>query len=196
MKASFVSRISAFIVDYLIIYIVLMIIFSGFFTSNDFNKRYEELEEKYYSNEITKEEYTDNLFKINYDSQKSKIVINIISTAVYIGYYMVFAYLNNGQTLGKKIFKIKVVNNKNNNKLGLKNIIIRSLFIYGIITNIFNIIFVNLLNYKYFGYINIFITYFEIFFIILCTLMILHKKDGRGLHDLIAGTYVIREEKK
>lgn len=133
--------------------------------------------------------------KINYNNQKNNISINILSTIIYIGYYIVFVYLNDGKTLGKKIFKIKVVN-KNDGKLSIKNIILRSLFIYGIVTNLFNIIFVNLINYKYYSYGNIIITYLEIIIITICAFMILYRKDGRGLHDLIAGTYVIREEKR
>ena len=31
-------------------------------------------------------------------------------------------------------------------------------------------------------------------FIIVCALMVLYRKDRRGLHDMIAGSFVIKEE--
>lgn len=195
MKASSLTRLAAFVFDYLIVYFIIVIIVSGSVSNNNFTNNIDSLNKKYSDNEISINEYTDKLLKINYNNQKNNISINILSTIIYIGYYIVFVYLNDGKTLGKKIFKIKVVN-KNDGKLSIKNIILRSLFIYGIVTNLFNIIFVNLINYKYYSYGNIIITYLEIIIITICAFMILYRKDGRGLHDLIAGTYVIREEKR
>lgn len=196
MKAIFLNRIAAFILDYLIIYFVLVIICSG--SANYRNNLIEEtnnLNDQYASGEIDKNEYIDGILKINYDTQKNSINFNILSTVISIGYYVVFCYLNNGQTVGKKIFGIRIVS-KNGKKVSIINIIIRSLFIYGIITNLFNSIFINFLNYKYFGYGNIAITYLEIIFIAISLFMIFYRKDNKGLHDLIANTYVVREEKK
>lgn len=49
---------------------------------------------------------------LNYELTKRKLPVNVATSVVFIGYYIIFAYFNKGQTLGKKLLKIKVVNDK------------------------------------------------------------------------------------
>ena len=46
-----------------------------------------------------------------------------------------------------------------------------------------------------FTYIYTIVGYVEFFVIIVSFFMVTYKKDGRGLHDMIAGTNVIEEVK-
>jgi len=71
--------------------------------------------------------------------------------------------------------------------------IVRSLFIYGIFTLLYSVIFVNILNKEMFGYSYVIVSYLEIIFMTITFFMVLYKKDGRGLHDIIANTNVIEE---
>lgn len=195
MKARFVKRLGAFIIDTMILSVIFSLITMGFNTdSSNINKELTIILEQYENSEITIEEYSDKVTNLNYELQKSSIVVNTVNVILYVGYFIVFGYLNKGQTLGKKICKIKVVN-KDNDRPSIWNMIIRSLFIYGISTLLFNIIFINILNNKIFTYGYTIITYIETIFMIICFFMILYKKDGKGLHDLMAKTYVIEEVK-
>ncbi len=106
-----------------------------------------------------------------------------------------FATLNKGQTLGKKLLKIKVVN-KDGEKPSIWNMLLRSLFIYNIVSALFSIIFVNILSVNTFTYIYTIVGYVEFFVIIVSFFMVTYKKDGKGLHDMIAGTNVIEEVKE
>ena len=105
-----------------------------------------------------------------------------------------FAFLNNGQTLGKKIFKIKVVN-KDGKKPGIWNMILRSIWLYGIFTGIINVIGLYLFNVKVFNYTSTSVNYIYYGFIIICFFMVMYRKDGKGLHDIIGKTSVIGEVK-
>lgn len=195
MKASFIKRLGAFIIDSVILSIVFAIITMGFkLDTKDINDKVANTLEQYESGEITIEEYLDKTLELNYELQKSSLVVNSLNIVLYVGYFIVFGYLNKGQTIGKKICKIKVINNKND-KLNIWNMIVRSLFVYGIFTLLYSVIFVNVLNKEMFGYSYVIVSYLEIIFMAVTFFMVLYKKDGRGLHDIIANTNVIEEVK-
>lgn len=195
MKASFAKRLGAFIIDSVILSIVFAIITMGFrLDTNSITEEVNNTLERYESGDITTEEYLDKTLELNYELQKSSLIVNSLNIVLYIGYFIVFGYLNKGQTIGKKICKIKVVNNKDD-KLSIWNMVVRSLFIYGIFTLLYSVIFVNVLNKEMFGYSYVIVSYLEIIFMVIAFFMVLYKKDGRGLHDIIANTNVIEEVK-
>ena len=193
MKASFFKRILAFIVDYFIVAVFLSIITISFSTDKSITKSANKLIDNYANGEITIDEYNEQAMKINYNLQKSNIPVNMVTAVLFIGYFIIFAYLNKGQTLGKKLFKIKIV--EKDKKPSIKAMILRSLFIYGIISSLYSAICINLLSVEYFSYGSSIIGYIESLFIVVSFFMILYKKDGRGLHDLIGNTNVIEEVK-
>ena len=195
MKASFIKRLSAFIIDTMILSIIYAIITMGFTVdTSDINTELSNVLEQYENSEITVEEYTDKVIELNYELQKSSFTTNVLEVVLYIGYFIVFAFLNKGQTLGKKLCKIKVVN-KEGGTPSIWNMIFRSLFIYGISTLLFSVLFVNVLDSKIFTYGYTIVTYVEAIFMMISFFMIMYKKDGKGLHDIIAKTYVIEEVK-
>lgn len=190
MKANFLKRMSAFVFDYFIITLALSIITIGFsIDSSKYNKELNSIMNNFKNGDITTEEYTSQIIDLEYDLQKENLPINGLSCALFIGYFVIFGYLNKGQTLGKKIFKIKVVN-KEHERVGFWNILIRSLFIYGILSNLFSIICVLFFDVNVFNYGYKIIGTIESVFLFVSFFMIMNKKDGRGLHDLIGGTYV------
>lgn len=197
MKASFFKRLGAFIIDYFIVIFIISIITMGFSSSatNDISKKASELVSDYQNEKITAEEYTEEYSKLSYELQKSNVNMNIVSITLYVGYFIIFATLNKGQTLGKKLFRIKVVNNDNKD-VNVWNMLIRSLLIYNLMSTIFSVIFINFLSVDVFTNIYMIIGYIEYFIMIVSFFMVTYKKDGRGLHDIIAGTNVIEEVRK
>lgn len=190
MKANFLKRMSAFVFDYFIITLVLSIITVGFsIDSSKFNSRLNDIMNDFKNGEITTEEYTSQIIDLEYDLQKTNLPVNGLSCALFIGYFVIFGYLNKGQTLGKRIFNIKVVN-KEHERVSFWNILIRSLFIYGILSNLFSIICVLFFDVNVFDYGYKIIGTIESVFLFVSFFMILNNKEGRGLHDLIGGTYV------
>lgn len=194
MKASFFKRISAYIIDYIIIMLALVAITASMDINNDVNDKINDLTNQYRSGDITIDEYSEKIIPLNYELSKRKLPANIATVVVFIGYYVVFAYFNKGQTFGKKICKIKVVNN-DGDKPSIWNMLVRSLFIYGIITSLYSIVTINFLSMNDFSYSVSVISIIECMFIVITVLMMLYKKDGRGLHDIIAKTNVIGEER-
>lgn len=195
MKADFFKRIFAYMIDYFIILLVLSFITANINVGSDITEKVNNLTNEYKNGNITIAEYNEEVLPLNYELTKRKLPVNVITCVIIIGYYIVFAYFNKGQTLGKKICKIRVVNDKGE-RASIWNILIRSLFIYGIITTLYSLISINFLDIESFNYSVSVVSVIESLFIVISLLMMLYKKDGRGLHDIIAKTKVIGEDDK
>ena len=195
MKADFFKRIFAYMIDYFIILLVLSFITANINVGSDITEKVNNLTNEYKNGNITIEEYNEEVLPLNYELTKRKLPVNVITCVIIIGYYIVFAYFNKGQTLGKKICKIRVVNDKGE-RASIWNILIRSLFIYGIITTLYSLISINFLDIESFNYSVSVVSVIESLFIVISLLMMLYKKDDRGLHDIIAKTKVIGEDGK
>ena len=194
MKASFFKRVAAYFIDAMIVSIIAGIISSGF-TNSKYEKSVEEYEiltEKYVAQEITSDEYMTEYGKLIYDMQKSSVVVSVVTISATIAYFIVFQYLNKGQTIGKKLLKLKVKEKENNPSL--KAIIIRTIMINSIFSGTLGIILLYILNKDnyYMGY--SLISSIEMLFIFISALFILYRKDKLGLHDIIAKTEVIEEK--
>lgn len=195
MKSVFFRRLGAYIIDYFIVILILSIVTMGFRNNSNLVKETNDLINSYVNEEITIDEYNNKLIDINYRLQKDNIMVNGFSCILFIGYFVVFAYLNKGQTMGKRLFKLKIVS-KNDDNINICRIFLRGLFIYGILSSLFSCIFVNILNANMFNMGSVVISYIETSFIVVCFFMVLYRKDNRGLHDVISGTKVINEIEK
>ena len=196
MKATFIERLGAYFLDIIIISILLSIIgYSLPKNTVDYEQELNNITEKYLNSEINTQKYIDETSIILYDNQKSNILSLGISVALIIGYFVIFQYMNQGQTFGKKLFKIKVVEKESKKTPSISSGFIRSLFILNIMSGILNIIFIYILNSKTY-YIGYGITYIiETLFIIVTIFFVLYREDGRGLHDIMAKTTVIKERR-
>lgn len=195
MKSIFFKRIGAYLLDSFILIFILSLITMGFKSNSKLIDEANALLNSYTNQEITISEYNDRVMNINYKLQKENIWVNGISCALYIGYFMLFTYFNKGQTIGKKIFKLKIVS-KDNTRIKFRQIFIRSIFIYGILSSFYSSIFINFLGVNTFNIGGTIISYIEYTFIIICFFMILYKKDKRGLHDIISGTMISNDVRK
>lgn len=194
MKKLILKRIGAYLIDFIIVTLIISIITIKFTTNNKIIDKLNELVVSVNNNEITMQEYSDKMLNLNYEYKKSTITLTVVNVLVNFSYFIIFATLNKGQTFGKMIFKIKVVNKKGNEPCIL-NMFIRSIFLYGILMGIVSIIGVKVFNAKTFNYVDTTFDYINNLFIIVCFFMVIKRKDGRGLHDMMAGTSVIGEEK-
>lgn len=192
MNTNFFTRASAYIIDAIIVLLLLNIVTLPIKVDANNSSKLEDLTKKMTSGEITTQEYYEEYADLYYDIQKDGVPINIISIVLTIGYFVGFGYLNKGQTIGKKLFGIRVVN-KNDGKASLKQIALRSLFIYSLFSAIINIILVFVLTRKTYYMTSTIFTMIDTLLILATVILILFREDKRGLHDLIASTKVIKE---
>ncbi len=196
------NRILAYLLDILLVYVIISFAVSIKFINPNYDKYIEEYE-KY--SEILSETETENMNKIVdelkdsfYYISKYGVSYNIVSSVILLLYFGVFQKYNKGQTLGKKIMKIKVVDNNSNENSTLIQHLIRSIllqFIYvgGIIPMLLNSILVYFLNSQAYLYCYFAIVMIFMIFNIISFFFIIFRKDKRGLHDLLAGTKVVKE---
>lgn len=194
MKSTFFERFAAYFIDIMLVSLIISIV--GYTLPNNtdkYQKQLTEITDKYLDNEVSAEEYANEYMEILYNNQKSNIIESSISVILTIAYFVVFQYMNKGQTLGKKLLKIRVVDKDTNKPTTIVKGLIRSLFTLNIASGVLNILFIYTLNKtSYFlGY--GFVGGLEWLFIIITIFFVLYRKDGRGLHDMMTNTTVIKE---
>lgn len=193
------KRLMAYIIDILIVSIVLTPIINWSVINpyiDDYTENYnaytELIEEANNGDvDVDTEEYKDTVMQLNYNINKYKVISSSISVVGYILYFAVLQWALKGQTIGKKIMKIKTVANKDDKKLNVGNYIIRSVILNNIIFLIISTYSVYLFSVQSYYTLSLIVSYLELLVITIILLMIVLRKDFRGLHDFIAGTKVI-----
>ena len=193
------KRVMAYIIDVLIFSIVLTPIINWSvinpyideYTEN--YSEYTELVEQANAGEIDTEtdEYKDKIVDLNYNINKYKVISSSISVVGFLLYFAVLQWALKGQTIGKKIMKIRVVANKEDKKLNVGNYILRSLILNNIIFSIILIIGVYIFKAPGYYTLSMVVSYLQLLVMSLIMLMVVLRKDYRGLHDFVAGTKVI-----
>jgi hypothetical protein len=197
------KRICAYLLDVFLIYVFLTLLVNIRYLNPYYEKynesytRYNEIVEKYYNKEISFEEMQEQNMDNYYDINRYSISNNIEIVVVLFLYFVIFQKYNNGQTLGKKIMKIKVVGD---NKTSIWRYLLRMLPMYfilvgGIIPLIINSSLILLLSKEIYLKISQVVTYVFLGIGIIDFVMITMNKDKKGLHDIISKTTVELIEK-
>ena len=193
-KATFTQRFIAYLLDGFIVLIISSIVASGLSTKKieNLEKDLENLVTSYTQGEITPEEYLKETQELTYEIEKNSTAINIVYVVMNIGYFVIFQFLNKGQTLGKKIMKIKIVDN-DEKEPNIIQMIIRTCIINQILPNILVLILVLTISKNAFMNIYSLISMVLYTFVIASSLMILYRNDKLGLHDIMSKTKVVKE---
>lgn len=156
-------------------------------TSKNYNNLLEEINDNYLK------KYKNNYYKLD----KYSIFYNTCYVVVTLLYFILFNIITDGATLGKKLLRLKIVNNKDNNeKVSIISYVIRSIMLYQPIYYLFKAIFVSILSINnYYTVSNIIYDIHSYLLFIIITVMII-RMDGRGLHDIVSNTSVIELKKK
>lgn len=207
-------RITAYFIDIMLVVMVASLITSNKYIDINYSKyqkvydeyktcydEYESLLKEFEEGEIDKvernnleKEYEEKLENYSYKLSKLSFVPRFMGIVLSLFYFIALQFYFNGQTLGKKIMKLRVVSNDSKN-LNIFSFLIRSLIVNEIFISILNLICVLFLSKNvYFTYNKI--IYFVTYFIeILIAFTIIFSKDNRGIHDILAHTKVIDERK-
>ena len=193
MNAGFFKRFLAFGIDFLLVNLIVSIVTMGISTTKveSLNKQLLELENKAMSGEMAMEEFANQSTSIMYDLEKASLPSDIVTVVIFIGYFIVFQYLNKGQTLGKKLFKIKIIEGEKKSNPRLLTVIVRSILIDMILMRLIIIVFVIALDSTGFVMMYGLFSMFYMIFIFVCVFMMLFRKDKISLHDMITHSNVV-----
>ena len=200
-----IKRVGAYIFDTIVL-VALVVFLTGLIQSNDkkvseefksYSQEIVELTGEYFSktsisdskkalelenriknlSEETKKAQYKHRYSLYFLSQK---IIILLLTIVY---FVVFPFFNDGQTLFKKIFKIKV------EYQSLSNLLIREELARNFICTSFVLYLISGINYSLFSLYIKYITPVTLTFMIINFLVFLIKKQA--IHDIIAKTSVV-----
>lgn len=190
------KRLFAYLIDTILVgLIVSLIISSNALTPvmdkyNDANKRLEQEYQVILEKEEIKDEDLSMIKSIIYDINSFGNIYFAIEIICMIGYFVIFQFFNKGQTIGKKIMKIKVVN-KEKEELPLINLFFRELILFGIIFTMINMICIEVIPQSKYYNVYLAINSISILISYIIYFMIIFRKDEKGLHDLITSSEVI-----
>lgn len=193
-KALFFDRFIAFIIDFILIYLIVILISSPFTDTKRntlLQQQADEVRLKFTNNEISSQEflmdYSDCYYKIARENGISSLVLII----VYILYFVVYQTYNNGKTFGKKIMKIRVVSDSS---LTINQMIFRSFLADFILLELISFIFMLFLSKKIFFSCIGLISVIQYLMVFISIIMIFKREDGCSIHDILTNTRVIKEK--
>lgn len=192
-KPYFFPRLIAYIIDIILIGLVSSLILTVIPTDSKkdtYMKEFELIQKDFLDKKIDVSEYMSRSKDVVYEIDYISTPAVLIEVVLYIGYFIVFQTMNGGQTLGKKLMKIRVVSTKDD-KLSFDQVTIRALIIDSIAINVLMVAFILFLAKDYYYYGSLALQALSSLIVIVTLVMIFVRKDGRGLHDIAASTKVV-----
>lgn len=194
-RALFVQRLVAFMIDIMIVSMIVSVIsypFRDYEKVEKMEKESSQLMEKYMYSEIDMEDFISQYVDIYYQMARDNGFVSLLSIFVGICYYVVYQIYHKGQTIGKKLMKIRIVSDHGD--LFMNQMIMRSFLANFVLINLISfllMLFSSKYTYFYSSGILELIQYIIVFISIF---MIVFRKDGCAVHDLLVQTKVVREK--
>lgn len=193
-KALFFQRLVAFLIDFIIVSLIVSVISIPFTDNKKVDKLQKdsvELMEKFTDNQINLDEFTTKYIDSYYKLCRANGMISLLSIFIGVCYYIVFQLYQNGQTIGKKVMKIRIISDDGD--LFMNQMIFRSFLSNFILKDICVFLFM-LFSGKYvFFYSAGLIEFIQYIMVFASVIMIMYRSDGCAIHDKLFHTRVIRE---
>ena len=194
-NTTFLKRAVAFIIDafiFSLIFGIFMMLIPESSNVTNLNSELNVLSESVLNKEISMNAYFNQYAGIVHSLDKELFLSNLFNFMLMIGYFVILPFYYNGQTLGKKILKIKVV--KDNEELTINDLLIRNMIINGLLFSLIGLALIFITgDVAYFTIISI-LGIIEFLLVIISIFMVLYRHDKKGLHDLWCKTSVIEEK--
>lgn len=126
------------------------------------------------------------------DVVKYGSISSLISLGCYLLYFVGFQKWNKNQTVGKKLMKIKVVSEDGDN-VSLGQYLVRTVILYNLIFTSLNVALSFWLGSASFFIASVVVSVIGELITYAGYLMIVFRKDGLGLHDMLGKTKVVSE---
>lgn len=147
--------------------------------------------DEYNSNKMTEEEYKEHYDYYFYNLEKNSIIGYIVNIVLCLLYFVFFQGFTGGQTLGKKINRIKVVSVKENERVSYKQLFIRTIFLHSNIYYLLMLLSILFVPKNSFMQVGEALYALNSILSMMLVFTISFYKGKSGLHDKIAHTKII-----
>ena len=191
MKASFLKRFLAYLVDIVIVVTIIFLIYKIIPTSQkvkNLEVNVAVLNENYLNKQIGAFEYINDYSMLMYDIDKQTIIKIVINFIIAFIYFVTIPFITKGKTLGKLIMKIRIKSNKEN--LSVFQLFVRALITGGLGYLIANLILIFFVSKNIYAYILLILGLIQLILVIASIFMVIYRKDKKGIEDIIGNTIV------
>lgn len=192
-KAYFFPRVLAYLIDIIIVTVLSTLVISLVPENKNYTAyltEYQKIESSFIAGTMDPDEYINKKAEIVYDIDYNNVLPMIIEVSVLILYFIVFQFYNKGQTLGKRLLRIRVVS-EDDEEVSMNQYILRSFIIPSVISKMLIIALVLFMGREYYYYASFTVQGIQVVLIIVSIFMVMYSRTGRGLHDRVAKTKVI-----
>ena len=194
IKALFSQRFVAFMIDLILVSFITSLVTAIIPTNSSIDKLYDQqvkIVENYTAKKITMQEYVNQLVDINYDIAKQTGIITLISIAISLLYYVLYVYKNDGQSIGKKMMKIKIQKKDKDKELTMNDLLFRTMILQGTLVSIIGFCTILFLDKDTYLATNSLLNLIQYSILIISFFLIAFTKERQGLHDMVAKTEVV-----
>ena len=192
-KTLFIQRLVAFLIDSAIVVFAASLIATPFINSDkiiELNDKSVKLMEDYKNNKISNNEYLAEYMNITYDIAKNEGIISLISVVLGLVFFVVVPLYKNGQTIGKKALRIKIISDTG--ELTMNQLIFRAFIANSILIDLLSVILMMFLSKNNYFYCYGLFMIIQYLITALSVFLIICRKDGKAVHDLLVRTQVVR----
>lgn len=189
-------RIGAYLIDY-----AFIVLFSGLVAQitvlNPYYDEYLDAYDEYY--EVSSNLDVDNTLDMIDNDEYITVYQNVIkynvyncgiTIVIYLLYFVGFQKWNKNQTLGKKMFRIKL-SSADGDTVSWGQYLLRTIIIYNLLLSVLMEVFAYTLNGSMFIYGIMGLNLLSYVITMGSLIMILVRKDNLGIHDIVAKTKII-----
>lgn len=194
LKALFSQRFVAFMIDLILVSFITSLVTAIIPTNNSIDKLYDQqvkIVENYTNQKITMQEYVNQLVDINYDIAKQTGIITLVSIAISLLYYVLYVYKNDGQSIGKKMMKIKIKKKDKDKELTMNDLLFRTMILQGTLVSIIGFCTILFLDKDTYLATNSLLNLIQYSILIISFFLVAFTKERQGLHDMVAKTEVV-----
>ena len=194
LKALFSQRFVAFMIDLILVSFITSLVTAIIPTYSIIDKLYDQqvkIVENYTTGKITMQEYVNQLVDINYDIAKQTGIITLVSIAISLLYYVLYVYRNDGQSIGKKMMKIKIQKKDKDKELTMNDLLFRTMILQGTLVSIIGFCTILFLDKDTYLATNSLLNLIQYSILIISFFLVAFTKERQGLHDMVAKTEVV-----
>lgn len=194
LKALFSQRFVAFMIDLILVLFITSLVTAIIPTNSSIDKLYDQqvkIVKNYTARKITMQEYVNQLVDINYDIAKQTGIITLVSIAISLLYYVLYVYKNDGQSIGKKMMKIRIQKKDKDKELTMNDLLFRTMILQGTLVSIIGFCTILFLDKDTYLATNSLLNLIQYSILIISFFLIAFTKERQGLHDMVAKTEVV-----